>query len=370
MRPESSRIFGLDVMRASGIVLVLSHHFSFFFPGRDSFLHFGFYVGHFGIELFFVLSGFLIGGIVFRTLLKERSTWALPDFWYRRWLRTLPNYFLFLLINIGLIWWLGFGWPPSLWKYWFFVQNVTTHPPPFFAESWSMAVEEWFYLFLPILFFVALKIAPRQFPLSSLLIIIASIAAVTVARSRFIAETHPAQFTGIRMTMIYRLDACMYGVFAAWLKYFHAEIFQRGRAFSFAIGILLLVFVLVFPIAHSGHSILFDHFLLPLTSLGAMFLLPLLDNWKKGGRGAGIVFKISFWSFALYLANLPVRYVLQRIAPGTPDLLRAFLFLFLSVLIAELVFTFYEKPIMDLRDRSPFRPRQPASASMARKIDN
>jgi peptidoglycan/LPS O-acetylase OafA/YrhL len=93
------RLFGLDLVRALAIILVLLSHsrnlLISFYPGLD-FLKAG---GFFGVELFFVLSGFLIGGILIKDIQAGFDFGILKNFWKRRWLRTLPNYYLFLIIN-------------------------------------------------------------------------------------------------------------------------------------------------------------------------------------------------------------------------------------------------------------------------------
>jgi len=86
------RIIGLDSLRAIAILLVLMAHF----VNKLDFL------GLYGVELFFSLSGFLIGGILYRSMASEHC-WSfkhVKSFWVRRWWRTLPNYYLFLLVSI------------------------------------------------------------------------------------------------------------------------------------------------------------------------------------------------------------------------------------------------------------------------------
>ena len=85
--------------------------------------------------MFFVLSGFLIGGILIRALERDGATMAtLLHFWIRRWFRTLPNYFLILLLLSAISCWL---YHRSFWTldYFFFLQNFNKPSPPFFAEA-------------------------------------------------------------------------------------------------------------------------------------------------------------------------------------------------------------------------------------------
>ena len=363
---KSGRVFGLDLMRASAISFVLVCHASSFFPLKDFFTRLLRCCGPMGVDLFFALSGFLIGGILFRTLTDQRENCALANFWMRRWLRTLPNYFLFLLVNIALAYWLGRR-VPSLWEFVFFLQSLTHFPSTFFLESWSLAVEEWFYLAAPILLFAAWKIAPARFCISSLFIIVASIAVVTVLRGRFIAATRPMVDLGTQLLLIYRLDACMFGVLAAWVKHFFPDFFPCGRRVLCALGILLVGFALVNHIAFGAGLLFFRIARFTISSLGAMMLLPLLDSWKIGGAGSSVVIKTSLWSYALYLANVPVRTILRHFVQASSPWLLVALYLCFSFLVAAFIYSAFEKPILDWRDRRHSRSREklPAQATFA-----
>lgn len=113
-----------------------------------------------GVAIFFVLSGFLIGGILVKLLEREKPTFpVLLNFWNRRWLRTLPMYFLILIILVISTYFINPDKLPSdLWKFLFFFQNFTVRPPSFFGESWSLSIEEWFYFLVPLLLFGGLYI--------------------------------------------------------------------------------------------------------------------------------------------------------------------------------------------------------------------
>src|ERR1700757_3678637 len=97
----ANRNFGLDVCRAMAILLVMSGHMLQHSSPHPLLAEFGM-IGLFGVDLFFCLSGFLIG----RILLTEAADWpqahrpGLFGFWYRRWMRTLPLYFFYLAVSL------------------------------------------------------------------------------------------------------------------------------------------------------------------------------------------------------------------------------------------------------------------------------
>src|SRR5260221_1461236 len=147
---ESDRILGLDILRASAVTLVVISHSYFLINPIKEFPYFDrlypvLYpvvgmLGFWGVDLFFVLSGFLIGRILIMQFIdsKNFSFVDVKKFWIRRWFRTLPNYYLFLLLN-SLLYYLYYNRPftfPSFFKYFFLTQNLFTPFEFFFTESW------------------------------------------------------------------------------------------------------------------------------------------------------------------------------------------------------------------------------------------
>ena len=133
-----SRISSIDFFRALAILAVI-------------FCHFGHKVnfGYLGVDLFFVISGFLVGGIVVRTTTEGKHT-SFLKFILQRGFKIWPSYYFFILI---LFWYeRGFSWN-AMAKYLFFYQNYTGEP----SHIWSLCVEEHFYILLPLLFIVIQK---------------------------------------------------------------------------------------------------------------------------------------------------------------------------------------------------------------------
>ncbi len=97
-----NRIFGLDLMRAIAIIFVVMGHGLMLEKANTNFPWIRLING---VELFFVLSGFLIGGILIKTFNDKENFGikTIANFWVRRWFRTLPNYYLILIINIIVV---------------------------------------------------------------------------------------------------------------------------------------------------------------------------------------------------------------------------------------------------------------------------
>jgi len=96
---SKNRIFGLDLLRFIAIFMVLLGHSTNMAPQHIK--NFVLKYHYDGVAIFFVLSGFLIGGILIKILNKDKpSYYGLLDFWKRRWMRTLPAYLLVLIFLI------------------------------------------------------------------------------------------------------------------------------------------------------------------------------------------------------------------------------------------------------------------------------
>src|SRR5437773_3029667 len=176
---------GLDLLRALAIVVVVIYHagiMGFPLPGR---IH---RFGWIGVDLFFVLSGYLIGGQLLAPLARGRHI-NLGRFFARRALRILPAYLVILAIYIFLPWWREYPEMTPWWKFIISVQNIGLHGGTAFSHAWSLAVEDQFYLLLPlILLFVnrwrrAAVIIPCVIVLGGILL------------RMFLAYQHPAQIS-------------------------------------------------------------------------------------------------------------------------------------------------------------------------------
>lgn len=144
MEKSLKRIPSLDGLRAISIALVVIGHWLHVLDiGQSSNL------GNLGVRVFFVISGFLITGLLLREI-EKTATVNLPKFYFRRTLRIFPAYYFYLLLISAAI---LFGWISIPLKSLFFASfYLTDYINPsnwYLGHTWSLAVEEQFYLIFP-----------------------------------------------------------------------------------------------------------------------------------------------------------------------------------------------------------------------------
>jgi len=310
--------------------------------------------GQLGVELFFVLSGFLIGGILATE--AERGDLDVRQFWMRRWLRTLPNYYLFLVLNLVLERVATGAWP-SAWAYAIFAQNLAWPNPPFYPESWSLAVEEIFYLVAPLLILLARgRLARWMRPVP---LIVLGILVFTAIRVGYVLHENPSWDAGVRKVTFVRLDAIAYGVLAI-IAVRHYKPSIRAASVLAVLGLIGSAISVWICLAGSPDTSFFARtFLFNLVPLSFAAFLPLAAQWKRSGlpRFAEVsITKLALWSYALYVSHLGLLRLLLEVfgwKGTTPRECAAQVaaFVVLAIALAAFVHRFYERPWLRLRDR-------------------
>ncbi len=362
------RIFGLDVLRAVAIILVLLSHSTFLlFPLEINFVVSIFqFFGAIGVDLFFVLSGFLIGGILLRQIQQKKTQFKdVFYFWIRRWFRTLPNYFLILLLSIGVFYLLYGFVNEHTGSYFLFLQNFATPIPEFFKESWSLSIEEFAYIIGPLilllLFFSFKKIDKiRLFLLTTILIIIA----VTIGRYIYYLNHDFLNYSDwshhIRKVVIYRVDSIYYGFIGAYVALSFKDWWQVKKWKLFVLAAVLFfgghTYIFLFDIQPHEFPLFYSIFYLPFVSVSLLLFFPFFSSWEKGTFLKVPITRISILSYGLYLINftiilLPLQSLIIAIEASLSIKITVFVgYWVLSFVGAHLLYRFYEKPLMDLRN--------------------
>ena len=164
-QPQAGFIPALDGLRGIAIIFVMLHHFTYYRPtsGIDGLIGSVLFFMWTGVDLFFVLSGFLITGILLDSRGSERY---FTTFYARRTLRIFPLYYLVLLLAFVvlpkfpalhpvLLGQVGQVDLPPQWPYWLYLTNFSIADGGWVHGwvdvAWSLAIEEQFYLVWPLL---------------------------------------------------------------------------------------------------------------------------------------------------------------------------------------------------------------------------
>lgn len=372
----SGRIFGLDLMRAIAILIVMYMHSMFVLPVSVQRIFNLPLPAMDGVSVFFVLSGFLIGGILLRILEEQNfGPREIFQFWIRRWFRTLPNYVLILTLVLVLCYALGRSTDEFTWTYYIFSQNlVVPHPEFFFPEAWSLSVEEWFYLLLPVLIFAcSFLFKERKNAVLFVAITILVLPLVLRMQQYYLDPEDKKLPEMLRKIVIYRLDSLMYGVIMAYLFRYKKEFCIKYKDWGLGLS-LAIVFMMTVNMRFLSNGIYYRAVWQPsFEPLAGMLALPFLASWRSTRwkyLGMPVRF-VSTVSYSMYLLNLTlVQLILLPILTGEmsraldqqPPLGIAFvrfgLFWAITFVLSWVLFRYFERPMRDLRDRFPLNARE------------
>lgn len=362
---DHDRIFGLDLLRMFAVMFVVVSHSASFLPVKvHQFINFFYFDG---VCIFFVLSGFLIGRILIKSIEKRGFSKAgLLNFWIRRWCRTLPNYYLFVFIlgTLSKIFIVGFPLRAII-PYLYFSQNIYRSNDAFFGESWSLSIEEWFYLTIPLLVFIFIKFFKMEFRKSLLIISIFFLLFSTFLRYYMYTSGNLAEMGDYRRVVIMRIDNIMYGVIGAYISFYYAAFWLKYKYKFFIVGVILLLVWKYLSEDFPIRSFYYSNIFFPLFCLGVLCILPVLSDYKvkKHNNITKAVTYISLISYSLYLIhyslvkklfidNILVDYFDDSL---TSTVLKNVFYWSVSILGSILIYKYFEVPTIKLRDLFKFK---------------
>ncbi|HKS84315.1 MAG TPA: acyltransferase [Pseudolabrys sp.] len=343
------RVVCLDGVRGLMTIMVLISHYFGEIPHGITALMFGWIA----VDMFFVLSGYLVGKLI---LEKQHNDNFFKVFYVRRVCRTLPIYFVCLAVNIVLMAafaapWVDADRPLPIWSYFTFTQNIfmaTTGNigAHWISPTWTLAIEEHFYLIVPLLFVVI----PRR----RIALTLAGIAmGALVIRAAAFELMDNQGLIGL-VLLPTRADILTAGLLAAVVIKSDRVPWARFDYPLRLAPIVLLIMASVMRIVDkdTGHS--FDIFGPLLVSVGcAVFLLTLVRGAPEAKRfHSRFLGFFNDTSYAVYLTHLPVLGLMHGLILGTrPDLVSGaqwivtFAALPVCVLVAWILTVLVEKPI-------------------------
>jgi peptidoglycan/LPS O-acetylase OafA/YrhL len=340
------RNVSLDTLRGAAIVFVINCHIAHF-AARDG--HLGFVqLGGRGVDLFFVLSGWLLGFYLL-TELKQTGTIQLRRFWLRRWLRTLPAYYAMLAFTLA--WqYFRFGVGSLHWEYLVFLQNylpdIETHllhnPTehiPYFTISWSLCVEEYFYLAVaPLLLLFA------RVPRSRLLLVPLLLLPIVCRAAGWYGSTEQTHV---------RFGQCAAGVLLAAVAIHQPVLWRwlcRAAPVLALAGLVAAITNVVARFHPKGSELWMEAWTLVFSSF--VLLANSNDFWRWQARVPGCRF-IAERSYALYLVHGEALALVSRLLDRLKiqSLPLSYLLSWtIALLLAEILYRAIERPFMRARE--------------------
>jgi peptidoglycan/LPS O-acetylase OafA/YrhL len=318
-QPEGAdrRIVALDGVRGlMTILVVLSHYFGEVPHGLSVFL-----LGRMAVETFFVLSGFLVGGLI---LGKMHHDNFFQVFYVRRVCRTLPIYFFSVLLITAMLAATGASWRDAdvsfpAWSYFTFTQNffmAETHSvgAHWLSPSWTLAIEEQFYVLAPLTFLLV----PRRYLAATLI----AAAAASVGCRIAVYGFGFANQSAAHVLLPTNADVLICGLLAALAA--RLAIVRRGALdYALRLAPIVLLLCLAFLGVLAGRRSSAFAVLYPLltAAAAATFLLSLVRGAPEAQRFCSrILCFFGRTSYAIYLTHLPILGLMHGLLLGArPD---------------------------------------------------
>lgn len=361
---NSHRNLGLDVIRALCVIIIIGLHTNNYMSPYFGAYKYLFPIGYIAQDLLFALSGFLVGKQILRHVNTKTNALGLIKFYKNRWLRIVPLYWFFLILNTILFYSLYQFSELSFFKvnfnfisYFFFFQNFAWPHPGFFPEVWPLAIEEWSFLLLPLPVYAAVKLFKNPLSQKQLVVLILlEIVIISALRINYVINNNPETDWQLRKIVVFRLDALLYGFLALILVETNTAFFKRNKNYLLlgGIGGSLLIYYVGIKL----HPLLFKSLLftaVPMCCGIALTYFYFTTFSTLSNKLKALVTHISLISYSLLLTHL---YFIQFsllcfFKPSTLVQALGFTFFYFTVLglITTALFNYVERPLLLKRNK-------------------
>lgn len=359
---QENRLYGLDHLRALAITFVFLYHYRIPVFGHPEWLPAAVKFGWTGVDLFFVLSGFLISSHLF-TQIKSGNSISIKSFFLKRFFRIIPAFWCMLILY--------FCFPvfhereslAPLWKYLTFTQNLglDLSTSATFSHAWSLCIEEHFYFLLPIVLIVLVYF--NFFKRAGWLLLALFLGGFIIriyVWNRFVSpggdDSWFTWYKHIYYPTYNRLDGLLAGVSIAGLYCFYPATWGKISKFGNLIFLLgLIVLTGAYYLCLQENSYQATVFGFPAVALGYALLVisaisptGFLYKWNSK-----ITSFIAMLSYAIYLSHKSVIHLTQLLLGNLGMGLNTNTMLIICstscILGALLINTIIEKPFLKLR---------------------
>jgi peptidoglycan/LPS O-acetylase OafA/YrhL len=372
-----NRYPALHGLRVLAIVTVVQYHVTWIFWGEQGIaLHRGFVDGSlvlfFGMDLFFILSGFLIGSILLRSL-ERNGTQDLRRFYLRRILRTFPSYYVVLTVLALALPLTAMQRKHLPFEYVYLTNFVSLHRPDIVMFwGWSLALEEQFYLAVPLLFFVLHRLRSDRARIGLLAVLwISALVVRLVIYYRWVPWNDFVLYGALYFRTYTRFDTLVAGILLAFVHQKYGDVIgrwlehPRHRA-MLALPALACLWLLVRPSMFGAEHVQLVHVFSWGTVTSVMYLcaLPLLlhgDGLVHRALSAPFFRRAATLGYGVYLVHIPlIDHVFVPAAKALEKRHVSMLFVWPASLAATMLASFaiayamhvlIEKPALRLRQR-------------------
>lgn len=354
----------LDILRAVAVILVLGRHMIPCPEDLNPTLHFlttiWLRVGWVGVDLFFVLSGFLISGLLFREY-KAYGQIAFKHFFIRRGFKIYPPFFVLIMLTVFSLSLRGETIPyiNAIHEI-FFLQN---YQPGLWNHTWSLAVEEHFYILLPALFVFLLRHKESDhLPFRKIPYIFIFIAFICLFLRIYTSFALPYRNDTHLFPTHLRVDSLFSGVVISYFYHYHYSRFYQitnyyGK-YIFLLGLFCFIPAFIFELENTPFIYTFGFSIFWVGS--GLILVSVVNKMPNANVLTQSLSLLGIHSYSIYLWHMPVSVLWKLLFPIANNWLDSksslnwyfysVWYLFGSILLGILMTTIMERPILRLRD--------------------
>ena len=337
-RPE------IDGLRAISVISVLIYHLEI------SINHQVFSGGFLGVDIFFVISGYLITSIILTDI--EAKKFSLSNFIKRRIRRIIPILFVVILLTTIAAWFIllpsslvsfskstlytvlfnsnFFFWHDVFLKY--SHEQAQLYP---LLHTWSLAIEEQYYIIFPIVLLFLIKFLKKYTLLALILTVIVSLSLAQIFINKYPSFTF--------YMLPFRIWEILIGSICAYLFFYKSEYILKKNIIAF-IGLILILLSFVLFNKNTPHPSIFT--LIPI--MGVVSIILCYDSSEKNLLtkilANNLMVKLGLISYSLYLVHFPVFSLTRRVFNFEYYNIKIVLII-LSLIISIFLFEFIEKPL-------------------------
>jgi len=336
-KTKNTRLGSIDGLRGVAVLLVLLRHFNINDYVSD--------LGWMGVDLFFVISGFLISGLLFKELDKHGKI-DFPRFFMRRGLKIYPLFFCLVLATfLTTLFFTPHVSPRPFLHELLFLQNYLGGV---YVHTWSLAVEEHFYLAL--MFCFAVFFVRNHLHVVPVCLFFIALPLLLRVWNCLQGDYQNHFFTHTRIDTLFTGVLLCYG----W-RYHQEKLLALRKEGAYILPLTCLAFLLAFGfIGPRGFITQGPGFTVIAFCFAGILLFSLDRQTKKDLYGVPLSL-VGFYSYSIYLVHIPVKMVLESIGiletEGIENLIYFLIYLVSCVVTGIGLSELVEQPLLRLRDK-------------------